>query len=129
MNAQTIERITQKAVIADEAVGGARASLANLVTKEEMFNLSDLARLTNNVASAIGANDAWAHALLIVKYYDGTTIAKDFSLIGPAILDSLTSKLLQGADDSWSGRGNDVARSQFDGFRNAARGITDLLGS
>lgn len=34
--------------------------------------------------------------------------------------EQLIKKLLRGADDSWSGRTNDVLRAEFDGFRRAA---------
>ena len=33
----------------------------------------------------------------------------------------LAGRMSHGADDSWSGRGNDVQRSRFDGFREAAQ--------
>lgn len=43
--------------------------------------------------------------------------------------DLLTARLLRGADDEWSGRGNDARRSRFDGFREEARKILETIGS
>jgi len=37
----------------------------------------------------------------------------------------LVDLILNGADDSWSGRGNDVKRAQFDGLRKQARRLLD----
>lgn len=40
----------------------------------------------------------------------------------------LTQWLLQGADDTWSGRGNDLKRAHHDGVRNATREVLDTIG-
>jgi len=40
-----------------------------------------------------------------------------------AVLDTLVTKLAEGPDDNWSGRGNDLRRSRFDGKIEAARNV------
>jgi hypothetical protein len=46
---------------------------------------------------------------------------------GDFIADQLEDFLLAGADDSWSGRTNDVARARFDGIRHQVRAIRDFF--
>jgi hypothetical protein len=43
------------------------------------------------------------------------------------VSDYLFRRLLEGADDAWSGRGNDMKRSCYDGVRCACRKITGGL--
>lgn len=40
-----------------------------------------------------------------------------------AVLDALVTVLVEGPDDTWSGRGNDRRRSRFDGKLEAARSV------
>lgn len=47
--------------------------------------------------------------------------------VGRLVTSILTSRLLRGADDRWSGRGNDGSRALFDGFRTAAERIIQSL--
>lgn len=47
---------------------------------------------------------------------------------GPAdVREWATERLLDGADDRWSGRGNDHQRSQFDAVRDAVRDILRIV--
>lgn len=74
---------------------------------------SDLASRVSHLAELEGALEVYATA--------------DRALVGGATVDQLavtvTAMLLVGADDTWSGRKNDAARSRFDGKRSAVREV------
>lgn len=70
-----------------------------------------VAASANRMAEVEGAHKAWAIAAAILRgALDSGTVAD------PTRLWAL---LLDGADDTWSGRGNDVRRAYADGVRRA----------
>lgn len=84
---------TQRAVIADLAAKGASAE-------------------------TLGAE---IHRLARLEGASVVTLAKTFEPEDG--VKHVTGYLLRGADDTWSGRGNDLKRAWFDGLREAARGF------
>lgn len=70
----------------------------------------DFAGLANQLAEAEGRANAYA----VIR----DCLANDVEPVG--IEKALTHQLLNGADDTWSGRTNDVRRAWFDGFKSAA---------
>ena len=105
-----IKRVTAQTT--DEQIlvqtGRVRAQIAALAA-EGKGSAEDFAGLTNALAEAEG------HAF-------ACGIVRD-ALIGEAtpeqVMASLTKRLLNGADDGWSGRKNDARRAWFDGYRAA----------
>ena len=78
----------------------------------------DLARSIVSLAEAEGVHEVFA----LVDQMKARNIE------GDAIRDRLVSMLIQGADDSWSGRANDARRARFDGVRDAVQHHLDRLG-
>jgi hypothetical protein len=91
----------------------------------DQVNVNDIARLANDAAEAEGAYTVWATADKIFQM--GESKGASQSEIAKAIRDEIFSTLAMGSDDSWSGRGNDTARSRFDGVRSAASRIQYML--
>ena len=73
-----------------------------------------LGRLVHQLARLEGQHRA-VHAALSVRREGGSN---------DAVLRVLLDLLRNGADDTWSGRLNDIARSRFDGLRDA---VNDLI--
>lgn len=69
-----------------------------------------LGGLVNDLARLEGEANAWAHMLNAASHEADVT----------GLQVRMMEMLAQGADDSWSGRGNDVQRSRFDGLRTVA---------
>ena len=70
-----------------------------------------VAASANRMAEAEGAHKAWAIAAAILRgALDAGTVADPTRLL---------ALLLDGADDTWSGRNNDVRRAYADGVRRA----------
>ena len=70
-----------------------------------------VAASANRMAEAEGAHKAWAIAAAILRgALDSGTVADPVRLF---------ALLLDGPDDTWSGRGNDVRRAYADGVRRA----------
>lgn len=77
-------------------------------------------------AAAEGRDAGRLHDLVVrVAEYEARLIANKIASTGG--VDELTSALLRGADDAWSGRGNDLRRSSFDAFRDEARRFVDFV--
>lgn len=79
----------------------------------------DLARFIVSLAEAEGVHEVFA----LVEQM------KSRAIEDAAIRDRLVSMLVQGADDSWSGRANDARRARFDGVRDAVQHHLDRLGA
>lgn len=95
----------------DEIVENVRAAtthLANLATEGRGWE--DLVQQVNEIAKRQGEAEAYA------IYRDG--LAAEAS--SDSIVRSLFARLVNGADDTWSGRSNDARRAKFDGFRRTA---------
>jgi hypothetical protein len=77
----------------------------------------------NEVAEAQGALTVVAEYEEVLDY---TQDADEFDPVKAnlAVIETLTRIVLRGADDTWSGRGNDARRAYFDGVRETA---DDLL--
>lgn len=97
-------------VEANVAVNQAREKLAQIA---EAGMLAELGNAVNAVAYAEGV----AEAHYIKERLEGNGKSE------PIIALELAGRMSHGADDSWSGRGNDVQRAKHDGFREAAQRI------
>lgn len=80
-------------------------------------DLSDLGTFVTRLAEQEGARDLWARLAQAAKY----TSTQGQEYTAEMALATAFDLLSSGADDSWSGRGNDVARARFDGMRSAAQ--------
>jgi len=97
---------------------GTRANLLEAV--EAGQNAETLTNLVNEIAQADGEHTAYSLAA------DAWDTAVDRGADPAAfVTGQITRRLLNGADDRWSGRGNDSLRAQHDGFR---RGAERILG-
>lgn len=101
---------------AAEAVDRQRQNLAAGITQG--FPAMDLARSIVSLAEAEGVHEVFA----VVDQMKARNVES------ADIRDRLVSMLVQGADDSWSGRANDARRARFDGVRDAVQHHLDRLG-
>lgn len=93
----------------------ARAALTAAVASDT--HSDRLATLVNRIAEAEGALGLWARAAAMVA------AGKD----NAALTGYVARALMNGADDTWSGRSNDARRANFDGRREAATNLMDHL--
>ena len=118
--ADTTYRLTRRAQHATAAVLAAREAILTAVT--EALPFEQINRAVLSLAYAEGAEAYWALMLHNAEYvtdHDGN----DENVT--ASLQRSTLKLLAtGANDTWSGRGNDAQRARFDGLRDAAASLT-----
>lgn len=128
MFVDTAAKMSRRADTSVANVHAFRASFAEYLTRENTWVSTDeLSNRTNALASAKGAAEAWTIVQMLLERC--ADIDTDLMLddVDAVIKNHLTRKLLRGADDTWSGRGNDAKRSEFDGFREAAERIMDML--
>lgn len=97
----------KNAAQAQDRIDALKAILVNEVRDDARYDR--LASLVNKIAHAQGV---W-HVLA------RTERASDNGLGDMEMLEMLSDLLVTGADDSWSGRGNDANRARFDGIREA----------
>lgn len=109
------ERMIESGMAGVEA---ARAKVAKLAT--EGYRAEELGRAVAFLAECEGALKAITLVQRGLAYADRTGETVDLK-------DELLDVLVVGADDSWSGRGNDLKRSEFDGYRAQARQLLRSL--
>lgn len=81
---------------------------------------ANLNNVIHAIAKAEGEERIWARLSQAATYH-----GEEFT---PEIANRETLEILaQGADDEWSGRGNDLQRSRFDGVRKAAAEVEYLF--
>lgn len=106
-----IARIARKAATAasylDAVKSGAITLAANPSTSSKQWG-----EFAVKVAVAEGNASAWARLAAIASKNGNELTQADANEVALSLLSN-------GADDSWSGRGNDVARARFDGVRSA----------
>lgn len=110
---ETNAKIVRNAHFAAENVTAARARLAKIASGDDDRRIDSLVSAVNAVAKAEGANRAWSRAARMIE--GGHTAAEAY--------ESVVDLVLNGADDSWSGRGNDAKRAEFDGIREAVQNL------
>lgn len=93
------------AEIADR-IAEKRARLATLAT--DGAPTRELASAVNEIAYYEGAHTVFA------------TVERMADLDADERIEIITDMLVRGADDTWSGRGNDTNRAHFDGVRETA---------
>lgn len=95
-----------------------RKALVDELGKDEA-QLSTIGRLTLELAKLEGEHEVYALAdSILVTGYDQPMVA---------LRDLVMQKLTSGADDTWSGRSNDLSRARFDGVREAAREVSFFI--
>lgn len=104
--------LARKADRAEANVTSARALVLQIVT--DGGSASDIVRYTHLLAEAEGAHETYAYALRVAENTDGDH---------RTVLGRLAEKISEPANDTWSGRGNDVIRSKADGARNVLRDL------
>ena len=110
---------------AEDAHKRARKNLADATCRLDT-PLGELALMVNEIAFAEGRLAAAHMAQRVACYHgdpDGPVNAQTTDEITRAVLVELYRSLTAGADDAWSGRGNDVRRARQDGFREFASSI------
>ena len=93
---------------ANVAINQAREKLAQAA---EAGMLRELSNAVNAVAHAEGV----AEVHYLKERMEDNGVSPELIAL------ELAGRMSNGADDGWSGRGNDVQRSRFDGFREAAQ--------
>lgn len=98
-----------------------RASLATMVSSAKGYNSETLASQVNAIARAEGAFAAIERAVRFLEYVERSETA-----VNGTLAEVLTRGLLNGADDEWSGRTNDVKRAKHDGYRGQVERLLGL---
>lgn len=80
-----------------------------------------LMSLVEAIANAEGQESTYALFSTAAAY-----AVKEGEDVKATVLDAALRLLEAGADDNWSGRGNDVRRARFDGVREAVRDVRFL---
>lgn len=109
--------IASKVTESETHVRTCRLRLAAAAANENAL-AKDLGTKVNELAEAEGALDFWARLALLA---DRPNVNLEDNIF-PLALDILSA----GADDTWSGRGNDVARARYDGMTSAAQELRYL---
>ena len=119
--------VTMKAILTNKVMESIKATLASaeVTLSEARTSLVCDAPSANSKALAnrlsdLATHEGRVHVLRVIS----NMIEKGR---GDFIADQLEDFLLAGADDSWSGRTNDVARARFDGIRHQVRAIRDFF--
>lgn len=107
-----VARITRKTEQASLEVTNTRTFAATLAA-DPSTTAEQWGMFANRLAEAEGKAEAWARLAYIVDNRGG-------SIDKAGVKEIAFSLLVNGADDSWSGRGNDVKRARFDGIRAAS---------
>lgn len=108
-------RIAQKAKQAANYLESTKTLAAALVNNPATTG-EDWGKFALKIAEAEGAAVAWARLVNVVNHNESHAIP-----VTEADVLSLAFDLLSnGANDSWSGRGNDIKRARFDGMISAA---------
>jgi hypothetical protein len=113
MNANTINRLTRHRDTATENLKEARAKLA---LDAATSNSHDLAYVLARLAEHEGHLFVFAEIIRLIE--DGKADQVNAWLMMHAT---------RGAEDSWSGRTNDAARSRFDGILAAIRKVSETI--
>lgn len=107
---------------AEASLSAARVELANKATTG---SVSDIAYASNVLAATWGTADAWAQVCNLLEY--GVLHDEPLETIVREVTTWALGKATSGADDTWSGRTNDLARSRHDGAMSALKRIVDEL--
>lgn len=113
------EKLAEELAVATstrERLGGKLAQSA--VTRTESRSLM---ALVEAIANAEGRESAYTRMKAAASYAEAN--GEDAKAMAQK---EALGMLEQGADDEWSGRGNDVRRARFDGVREAVRDVRFL---
>lgn len=94
---------------------------ASLDNPPTFRDYSDAVSYANNLASLTGESKAYAQAARVAeRCEEGKDVIATFNAWA-------VSTLSRAAADRWSGRGNDAARAEFDGTREAVEQILSIV--
>lgn len=99
----------------DTAVHQARIGLADAAVS---VNVEQLGRHVDNIAELEGVRDVVWRTLKWLEHPEATPEKVAFRLL---------DHVAQGADDRWSGRGNDLKRTNFDAVRDTTQRVVSVL--
>lgn len=85
---------------------------------------ADWDRFSILLAEAEGKAYAWLMLQMRVDYRQKSDA--HYVIVEAEVLEVALDLMLSGADDSWSGRGNDAKRARFDGIRSACSDMRHL---
>lgn len=123
-NETTVANIAKKAEQATASYGAVKDGLAASLLSNENADAKVWARAALQVAEAEGIAVAWVRLNQMAVWAE----KQNETITRTHVLGIITDLLTQGADDTWSGRGNDVARARFDGIRTACSSMDLLIG-
>ena len=102
-----------------EALSAQMVAEAPLVAEGDLSKINHIVGDLNETA---GRLETYQSVLNII-----TILANDAVDIEGSVRTALTSHVLRGADDTWSGRANDSRRRRFDGTRDATKWVLSNL--
>lgn len=121
MSSTLTARIIRKTEQAMGELAAIRSGAATMAA-DAGTSAEDWARFANKVAEAEGAASVWARINNMVAHSVNQGVEVTEAMLAEVVADML----INGADDSWSGRTNDVKRARFDGVRSAASNVRYL---
>lgn len=108
----------------NEGIAAAHQRMA-AVLAEGKHGAGQMARTFHGIAAAEGVASAryMVRGIAHAAVESGMTEAE----VAAKITHAMFERAAVGADDTWSGRGNDVKRAQFDGFMAEAKRWVDVV--
>lgn len=122
MRTITLDQAERSLASAKAAVASARQAVLDAVNVDPEFLIYD--RVNREVLSLAVAEGKRYIALLVHDVVKGwTEEGLSDGEIAHKINEAVLPVVLQGPDDTWSGRSNDARRAYFDGVRQAAQQV------
>lgn len=121
MDRTAAETISLKLDDACETVVACRNRVAELVTMG--MDAKRISVAVMELAEAEGTRDMYSRLKSAASYHHRT----DGEFTEAHAMKAVATTLAHGAEDTWSGRGNDTARARFDGMRAAAGNVEFLF--
>ncbi len=117
INLQDItSQIDRKVTLQEQSIEVTRKALQEAALEGQLRDLgATVAALTVDE----GKLKVWATAKQVVSWHQANSDLGEAGVLA-RLIEVGVDKLTNGADDGWSGRGNDLKRSEFDGIRQAA---------
>lgn len=122
---EVAQNLTVEAI--EEQVTLARKEMTRKMLDAEGTTYLDsrtLGQMVAHIANAEGAAEADLvvfHSMKAATLAHAGTGGSPWKDAANMVIKELTEGVLRGADDEWSGRGNDLRREKFDGYRATAR--------
>jgi len=95
---------------------------ADCIKQERDTSLLRQSEVSLGIAESDGELYAWRTLVARVEFAE----RENREITDCEIDDVIIDLLIAGADDTWSGRGNDIRRARFDGIREACKKMRNL---